>query len=315
MTLTCQVQIVTYNSAAVIADCLSAVLAQSVQATRILVLDNGSDDGTLAIAREIAAGDHEGLVQIRAQASNLGYAGAHNRGFAEALAAGVDTVLTVNPDVLLAPDYLAWCLHQVARALEAGVQLGGVMGKLIRSDGRVLDSTGLVMGPVLHVVDRGADEADRGQYDRAPDVWGICGAAALYTGACLRALHEHDNMVLDEAFFLYKEDVDLCWRARLLGFSFLYAPRAQAVHERGWKRGQAPHALAEANSWANQVGIVVAYTPIWRGMYWLAMAAECVRWLLLLTRRPRTARLAWRLMRERWGHAVRKGRAYRGVLK
>jgi GT2 family glycosyltransferase len=95
----------------------------------------------------------------------------------------------------------------------------------------VLDSTGIVMHPSQRHFDRGAGEADRGQYDREELVFGASGAAACYLRRMLDAVREGDEY-FDEDFFAYREDADLAWRAQLLGWDCLYVPTARARHVR-----------------------------------------------------------------------------------
>src|SRR5678815_4753810 len=80
-------------------------------------------------------------------------------------------------------------------------------------------------------LDRGADEPDRGQFDKAEDVFGPSGAAALYR---LKALQDTaiNEQYFDEDFFAYREDADLAWRCRLLGWTSIYVPTAVALHRR-----------------------------------------------------------------------------------
>ncbi|HVQ64627.1 MAG TPA: glycosyltransferase family 2 protein, partial [Terriglobia bacterium] len=100
-----------------------------------------------------------------------------------------------------------------------------------RFDGKTLDSTGIVMLRSQRHLDRGADEADRGQFDKAEDVFGPSGAAALYR---LKALQDTaiNDQFFDEDFFAYREDADLAWRCRLMGWTSIYVPYAVALHRR-----------------------------------------------------------------------------------
>src|SRR4029453_5424828 len=104
-------------------------------------------------------------------------------------------------------------------------------GKLLRMDGKTLDSTGIVMLRSQRHLDRGADEPDRGQFDKPEDVFGPSGAAALYR---MKALHDVaiEGQFFDEDFFAYREDADLAWRCRLLGWTSIYVPSAVARHRR-----------------------------------------------------------------------------------
>ena len=306
-----QVQIVTHESADGLAACLDAVLAQTVAPACVLILDNASTDASVAIAEAYAARHPRVVVHILPH--NLGYAAAHNLGFTRALDARMTHVLTLNPDVLLRATYLEHCL--AALHDRKGRRSGGATGKLLRANGVTLDSTGLVMEAFFHVRDRGAEQRDEGQYDVARDVFGVCGAAALYTASFLNAMHHAAGYVLDETFFLYKEDVDLCWRGSLNGFTFLYAPKAVAKHERGWKAGQRPNALAEAHSFANQLSMVWVYVSPRSVGFWVAQLVEFARFLRLLVTRPSVARQIASLLLAQRAHRQEKRRMLRNARR
>jgi len=115
--------------------------------------------------------------------------------------------------------------------MEKRADAASASGKLLRFDGRTIDSTGIVWTRNQRHLDRGADEPDLGQYDAPQDIFGPSGAAALYR---VRALHETaiDGQIFDEDFFAYREDADLAWRLRLMGWTSIYVPAAVARHRR-----------------------------------------------------------------------------------
>jgi GT2 family glycosyltransferase len=80
-------------------------------------------------------------------------------------------------------------------------------------------------------LDRGAGQRDTGQYDQEEEVFGASGAAPLLRVAMLRDVAV-DGEIFDEEFFAYREDADLAWRSRLLGWQAYYTPRARAAHRR-----------------------------------------------------------------------------------
>ena len=82
-------------------------------------------------------------------------------------------------------------------------------------------------GAVRHV-GRGLYEPDHGQFDKAEEIFGACGGAALYRKAMLDQIG-----LFDEDFFAYHEDVDLAFRARLFGWKCMYVPVARVVHTHG----------------------------------------------------------------------------------
>lgn len=212
--------IVSWNSAEVIETCLKAVRALAWPAVELRVLDNASDDDTWTRLERATTSEE----RIRSSV-NLGFSAAHNRLID---ATHGDYYLALNPDVELSPAFL----DALVGACEARPTAGSASGKLLRfTPPDVIDSTGIVMLPSQRHLDRGADQADLGQFERAALVFGASGAAALYRRTML-----DDTKVgreyFDEDFFAYREDADLAWRAQLMGWECLYVPTARARHGR-----------------------------------------------------------------------------------
>jgi len=211
------VNIVTFNSGEDIVACLESLGRQAFRDFRIHVLDNASTDDTI---QSLSAFD---LDLIRSQ-SNTGFARAHNDLIRSYPA---EYVLILNPDAVLKPDFL----ERIVGALEARPDAASATGKLLRFDAKTLDSTGIIMLRSQRHLDRGADEPDRGQFDKAEDVFGPSGAAALYRWKALQDV-AIDGQFFDEDFFAYREDADLAWRCRLMGWTSIYVPSAVALHRR-----------------------------------------------------------------------------------
>jgi GT2 family glycosyltransferase len=226
--------IVTWNSERDIGRCLDAVRAQQHQSIELLVGDNASTDGTRALLEARTHPDER-----RYFPSNLGFAAAHN---ALIRASRGAYYVTLNPDVVLDPGFSG----ALAAALEAQPRAGSATGKLRRADAPgVLDSTGIVMHRSQRHFDRGAGEADRGQYDAPGPVFGVSGAAGCYRRAMLDDVAVHGE-IFDQDFFAYREDADLAWRAQLLGWDAIYVPAATAAHVRRVtpeRRGALPAAI------------------------------------------------------------------------
>ncbi|MFD1776546.1 glycosyltransferase family 2 protein [Paenibacillus rhizophilus] len=235
---TVSVHIVTYNSEADIIDCLKAVQNQDYPVERIIVVDNASSDGTV---RSIEAwyesprgddtlGARGGLeygCPIIPNKSNTGFAPAHNQAIA---ASGSNYVLVLNPDVALAPDYVS----RLVTRMEADPRIGSATGKLLfKADPGKVDSTGLRMNKARRAFDRGAGEPAEHWMDSG-EVFGVSGAAAMYSRRMIEEISV-DGEFFDADFFAYKEDVDVAWRARLLGWKAYYDADAIGYHERGWK--------------------------------------------------------------------------------
>ena len=212
--------VVTWNSAADLPRCLDAIRAQHHQPIELLVGDNASADATRAVieARTTAA-------ERRYFPANRGFSAAHNALIRESRGA---YYLTLNPDVVLDPGFVA----ALVEAMDAAPRAGSATGKLRRAEpAGVLDSTGVVMHRSQRHFDRGADEPDRGQYDAQGPVFGVSGAAGFYRRTMLDDVAVAGE-VFDEDFFAYREDADLAWRAQLLGWDAIYVPAATATHVR-----------------------------------------------------------------------------------
>jgi GT2 family glycosyltransferase len=136
-------------------------------------------------------------------------------------------VLILNPDAILKAEFL----ERMVTSLDARPDAASASGKLLRLDGKTLDSTGILMLRSQRHLDRGADQPDRGQFDKAEDVFGPSGAAALYRWKALQDVAV-DGQFFDEDFFAYREDADLAWRCRLMGWTSIYVPSAVALHRR-----------------------------------------------------------------------------------
>jgi GT2 family glycosyltransferase len=220
------VTLVTYNSGRFIKRCLESVLAQKYPDREIIIIDNCSTDGTADILEQF-----EDRCQIVYNSENIGFAAAQNQ--AIALSNG-DWVLTLNPDVLLLPDFI----RGLVDAGQMDPKIGTVCGKLLTMTAAfdipakpVVDSTGIYFNPMLRHLDRGSQEVDNGHYLHYEYVFGATAAAALYRREMIDDI-SIDGEFFDSDFFVYREDADVAWRAQLMGWRCLYAPYARGYHVR-----------------------------------------------------------------------------------
>jgi GT2 family glycosyltransferase len=199
---------------------LPAALRQG--AAEVLVIDNASTDTTKTVA------DDHGARYMRCR-ERMSYAAAMNKGLA---ATDAETVLLLNADCVLDEGFLAAALP---RLREDGV--GSVAPKLIRA-------TGMTPADRLDVLDAAGMFVDRrrknglvghgepaGCYAARSEAFGGDGAAVLYRRETLERCAVGGE-VFDEDLALWASDVDLAWRARLLGWRCVYEPGARAWHKR-----------------------------------------------------------------------------------
>jgi hypothetical protein len=157
--------------------------------------------------------------------SNLGFSEAVNRAVMSS-APGRDLVLLVNDDALVAPEAI---VHLADALRSAAPEVVGVAPKMVlAAHPGVIDAVGICVNDRGEGINVGLGQPDLGQFDRPGPCFGVCFGAAL-----LRRSAFADDAVgpLWSASFLYYEDVEWCWRARLLGFGFMTAPDAVVHHE------------------------------------------------------------------------------------
>jgi GT2 family glycosyltransferase len=231
------VVVVSYNHAATLPACLTAVAGLRPAPARISVVDNASTDGTLDVVSR-----YSGTLPIDLQrcSSNTGFAAAANVGIA---VSETPWVLVLNPDCAPAADYVECLLAAVRRLPDRG-RVGCAVGKLLRAEDERLapsgtvDSAGMVVTPSGRHLDRGAGTADDGRFDAEAWVFGATAAAALYRRRCLDDVAYPGAEFFAETFFAYREDAELAWRMQWRGWHCLYVPAAVASHRRGFRPEQ-----------------------------------------------------------------------------
>ena len=217
MTGLAYVVVLNWNGLSYVRDCLKAILAQTYPAYRVLVVDNASTDGSRDIVR--SEFPEAALLPLP---DNLHFARGTNEGVRAALRdPACEFVATLNNDTRADPEWLA----AMVRSVTDGV--GSVASKMLFMDRpKTLNSTGVLIARDGSAMDRGWNEPDQGQYDGRTDVFGPSAGAALYR----RGLLEQVGL-FDEDFVAYYEDVDLAWRARLVGWDSRFAPRSLVYHK------------------------------------------------------------------------------------
>jgi GT2 family glycosyltransferase len=216
------VVIVSWNHRHHLESCLAALFAQQFSGLEVVLVDNASQDGTLAWLAE-----NYPAVRLIAFEDNRGFAAAINAGIK---AAAAPYILSLNPDVTPQLGFLVALLQE----METDECIGIVAPKLLQaSQPDLLDSTGLFIDRRRRPYDRGQGTPDDGCFDSLREVFGACGAAALYRRSMLEDVAS-GGQFFDGDFFAYYEDADLAWRAQLRGWRGVYAPQAVALHVRGF---------------------------------------------------------------------------------
>ncbi len=195
--------------------CLSSLYAQTWRDFEILLVDNGSTDGSQAYLRTSYSD-----VRLIELGENRGFTGACNAGYAAAMG---DIIILLNNDTEVDPHWLA----EIVSAFERYPDVGAIASKMLLFDKR---DTFHTAGDIVRVDgtpnNRGVWQKDVGQFEQEEFVFSACGGSSAYRRAMLEEIG-----FLDDDYFFSCEDVDLGWRIQLSGWKVLYVPSAVVYHK------------------------------------------------------------------------------------
>jgi GT2 family glycosyltransferase len=227
------------------ADCIDSLAAITYPNYAILVVDNGSTDGSVEFLKE-----RYPHLEIAENNSNFGFGAGNNVGIEMALNTDSEYVLLLNNDTIVDKHFLDYLVDEA----QSDDRIGFVGPKIYRLyEGEnpeyavwntfrwkkmrldaverktLLHSAGGSFDPWLgRIRHRGAAEFDKGQYDERK-------AVDFVEGSCILAKREVITKIglLDSAYFAYLEDVDWCLRGQSSGFTTIYVPQAKIWHKTG----------------------------------------------------------------------------------
>jgi hypothetical protein len=215
--LTISVVVVNYNGKHFLEACLDSLMKQTLQDFEVILVDNGSSDGSIEYVRE-----NFPTVKIVSLSENLGFCGGNNVGIREAQG---KYIALLNNDTETAPEWLA----ELKAALDDHDEVGLCASKIyLRHRRGILDSAGGTFYSCAVDGTRGHLEEDTEKFSEADYVFGAPGAAAIYRRVVLE-----DIGLFDEDFFAYGEEVDLNFRAQLRAYKCLFVPTAVVYHTTG----------------------------------------------------------------------------------
>jgi GT2 family glycosyltransferase len=240
-----------WNGAALLPACLQALRAQTHADREVVVVENGSSDGSLDVLARFPE------VRVLRFGRNRGFGAATNAGIR---ATASRYVATLNNDAVPAPGWLA----ALVAAADADPAVGMCASQMVLAARPAqLDSCGIALDRVGIAWDLLGGQpvgADAGLVEP----FGACAGAALYRRRLL-----DDVGLFDERFFAYLEDVDLAWRARAHGWRCRYVPAARVLHQHS-ATGREGSAWKRYLLGRNKVWLVAQNYPaaLW---YWLPL--------------------------------------------
>ncbi len=251
-------------------DCIESLRHAAYGNRRILVVDNGSTDGSVEAIR-----DRYPDVEVLPLGENRRFAGGNNAGIRHALRGGADLLLLLNNDTTVDPGYLGPMVDRI----RSNPSIGIVAPKILyHSAPDVLWYAGGAIsfwrGTMRHL---GIREPDRGQRDVAAET-------DYASGCCLLTRKEMIDAIglLDESYFMYTEDADWCMRARRAGYRILYEPRSKIWHRLSVSAGGHLSPFKLVNKARGTATFFLRYA---RWYHWLTLP-----WMMILSNGAAAAR-------------------------
>jgi len=248
--------ILNWNRHQMTADCVRSLLAMDGADFEILVVDNGSTDGSVErLPQEFPQ------ITVLPQGNNLGFAAGCNVGMRYALAHDAEYVLLLNNDTFVAPDFI----REMRAAIQRDPNIGAVCPKIYFADHPDLlwyagADFSLWTGRFKI---RGWRQIDRRQFDHNQEITQATGCAMLVRRSALC-----DVGLLDEQFWAYAEDLDWSLRFMKRGYRLAFAPKARLWHHDGAtsvkSMGSGSQAIRQFFSTRNMVFVARKHVRWWQ---------------------------------------------------
>jgi hypothetical protein len=210
--------VLNWNGKHFLEKCLDSLLNQDYTNFEVLLVDNGSTDGSVEFVKE-KFGKNTNL-KVIALKKNYGFSKGNNIGIKYAQG---DYVIILNNDTVVKPNWLI----ELVSVMESDAKIGAAQSRLLSlADKRTIDSAGDFVDYYGLSIRRGSwGEEDKGQYDRIEEIFSARGAALIVRSKILVEIG-----AFDADFFLSYEDMDLYWRIRLNGYKIVFVPKSRVYH-------------------------------------------------------------------------------------
>lgn len=234
-----------YNGLAFMEPCFKALKAQDYQKFQVLVVDNGSTDGSVEWLKE-----HQ--VPSVFLPKNTGFSGAVNTGIRSA---STPYVILLNNDTEPAPGYVG----ELVRAIERSERIFSVSAKMVQLYHKeLMDDAGDMYSLMGWAYQRGVGRSSN-RYRRPVRVFSACAGAAIYR----REVFDQIGL-FDEMHFAYLEDIDVGYRARIAGYHNVYCPGALVYHVGSGTSGSKYNAFKVRLAARNNVFLNYKNMPDWQ---------------------------------------------------
>ena len=234
-----------YNGMPYMETCLLAMRAQRVRPDRVIVVDNGSTDGSAEYVEQ-----HFPEVTLIRMGENTGFCGAVNAGIRASGDAAY--VILLNNDTEVEPDFTG----ALVGAMEGDPAIFSAQAKMLKMDDpEKMDDAGDFYCALGWAFARGKGKS-ASRYTVRTDLFFSCAGAAIYR---MRLLEE--TGLFDERHFAYLEDCDIGWRARILGYKNVFVPEARVKHVGSASSGSVYNLFKVRNTSRNSIYLIAKNMP------------------------------------------------------
>lgn len=234
-----------YNGVSYLDACLRSVMEQSGVQAEVIVVDNGSTDRSCEFIRE-----HFPTCRLVRLKENYGFSRAVNEGVQRAKS---PYVILLNNDTEVRPDFA----KQLLDAIKEDDRRFSCAAKMLQYQKReLLDNAGDFYCALGWGIARGKGKPSK-SYDKGQKIFSSCAGAAIYQKRLLEELGG-----FDEAHFVYLEDIDLSYRAKIYGYYHWYAPKAEVFHMGSATSGSRYNRFKVIHSAGNNIYLIYKNMPI-----------------------------------------------------
>jgi GT2 family glycosyltransferase len=222
--------IVSWNTRALLVDCLNSLAEAIAKDVEVLVVDNASDDDSVAVVREKFP-----WVKLIANRENVGFATGNNQAIRQSTG---EYALLLNPDTIVLPGALTTLMAFMDEKPKAGM----AGSRVLNPDGTL--QTSAYPAPTLFRELWRLFHLDalwpRGVYDMDDWPTDVNRKVDVLLGACILCRRQALDQIglMDEKYFMYSEEVDLCYRVRQAGWAIYWVPAAKIIHYGGQSTAQ-----------------------------------------------------------------------------
>lgn len=233
--------IINWNGKHWLAGCLASLYAQDYKKIEVIVVDNGSTDGSVSWIRKKYP-----RIKLIQNDRNLGFAESNNQGYHISLGR---YILFLNNDTIVSKRFLS----ELIGVFSNDTSIGGAQSKLLLMDDHTrLDAVGAFLTGTGFLHHWGFHAKDGRGYDKEIELYTAKGACMMFRKDVLEKI-VIDGNIFDPDYFAYFEETDMCHRVWLAGYRIVYAYKSMIYHKAGGTSTSMNNSFIQYHSFKNRL--------------------------------------------------------------